>query len=230
MLVMYKMDTNLRDYLQQNYNKLTWKERIKIAYDIVLTLDILHNENVIHRDLHSGNILYSQLNQKWYIGDFGFCGPVDKPQKSIYGNLPYIAPEVINGKGYTFESDIYGISMLMWEISSGKPPFINHDHDYNLALNIIYGLRPKIVPKTPLKYANLMKKCWDADSVKRPDINTLAGELIDMYKEYKDELPQPETKKIEKMTSSRMFTSKIYQFKNLPEPRNATEGKVITSN
>ncbi|UZO05558.1 uncharacterized protein OCT59_025905 [Rhizophagus irregularis] len=27
--------------------------------------------------------------------------------------------------------------MLMWEISYGKPPFINHEHDYDLALNII---------------------------------------------------------------------------------------------
>ncbi|CAI2176565.1 1991_t:CDS:2 [Funneliformis geosporum] len=35
------------------------------------------------------------------------------------------APEVINGKGYTFASDIYSIGILMWEISSGQPPFDN---------------------------------------------------------------------------------------------------------
>ena len=42
--------------------------------------------------------------------------------------------------------------MLMWEISSGQPPFINYEHDYDLAMNIINGIRPKIVPGTPLKY------------------------------------------------------------------------------
>ncbi|CAI2186483.1 6506_t:CDS:1, partial [Funneliformis geosporum] len=56
--------------------------------------------------------------------DFGFCGLADKPLGSIYGNLPYTVPEVINGKGYTFASEIYSIGMLMWEISSGQPPFL----------------------------------------------------------------------------------------------------------
>ena len=122
-----------------------WIERIKITYFIVNALSKIHKENAIHRDLHSGNILYSQLNDIWRISDLGFCGPADKSSTSIYGNLPYIAPEVINGKEYTFKSDIYSIAMLMWEISSGQPPFINHEHDCNLAINIINGIRPKIV-------------------------------------------------------------------------------------
>ncbi|POG73005.1 kinase-like domain-containing protein, partial [Rhizophagus irregularis DAOM 181602=DAOM 197198] len=63
---------------------------------------------------------------EWSISDLGFCGPADKSSKCIYGNLPYIAPEVIIGKEYTFKSDIYSIAMLMWEISSGQPPFVNH--------------------------------------------------------------------------------------------------------
>ena len=128
MLVMLSMDTDLREYLQ--HNQLTWKERIRITFEIIEALYWIHEENSIHRDLHSGNILYSQLNNCWYISDLGFCGPAVKSSTSIYGNLPYIAPEVINGKEYTFKSDIYSIAMLMWEISSGQPPFINYEHDY----------------------------------------------------------------------------------------------------
>ncbi|CAI2186969.1 13977_t:CDS:1, partial [Funneliformis geosporum] len=45
--------------------------------------------------------------------DFGFCDPVDKPLESIYGNLPYVTPEVIVGKGYTFAPDIY--SYVDWK-------------------------------------------------------------------------------------------------------------------
>ena len=78
MLVMMEMDVDLRKYLQQNYNKLTWKERIQITNNITLALYFIHKENAIHRDLHSGNILYSQLNNAWYISDLGFCGPADK--------------------------------------------------------------------------------------------------------------------------------------------------------
>src|ERR1051325_9538050 len=119
MLVMNKLNTDLRNHLQQNHNLLTWKERIQIAQDIISALNKVHSENVIHRDLHSGNILYKS---KFSISDLGFCGPADKSSTSIYGNLPYIAPEVIAGKECTFKSDIYSFAMLMWEISSGQPP------------------------------------------------------------------------------------------------------------
>ncbi|EXX55694.1 Tpk2p [Rhizophagus irregularis DAOM 197198w] len=152
MLVIYRMDTDLRKYLQQFQNQLSWKEKIKIAYEIVLAIDVIHIENAIHRDLHSGNILYSKLNQKWVISDLGFCGPADKSTESIYGNLPYIAPEVISGnsgKYVTKKSDIYSAAMLMWEISSGQPPFNDFENDYDLALKIINGMRPKVIAGTP---------------------------------------------------------------------------------
>ncbi|POG82931.1 kinase-like domain-containing protein [Rhizophagus irregularis DAOM 181602=DAOM 197198] len=230
MLVMNKLNIDLRKYLQQNHNQLTWKERIQIITDITLALQRIHYENAIHRDLHSGNILYD-LGNAFYISDLGFCGPADKPLKSIYGNLPYIAPEVIAGKETTFKSDIYSIAMLMWEVSSGQPPFNNYEHDYELAMNTVNGIRPKIVPGTPLEYKNLMKQCWDADPSKRPDSYTLKEKMneINLFYQSKsnESFTQPEQNnnfEIENCTnSSKLFTSKVHQFDNLPEPRNATE-------
>jgi len=121
----------------------------------------------------------------FYISDLGFCGPVDKPLNSIYGNLPYIAPEVIAGKETTtFASDVYSIAMLMWEVSSGQPPFINFGHDYNLALKIINGMRPKVIPETPSKYKELMELCWNADPTERPDVNYLIDEIHELRRLY----------------------------------------------
>ncbi|POG57877.1 kinase-like domain-containing protein [Rhizophagus irregularis DAOM 181602=DAOM 197198] len=237
MLVMNKMDVDLKKYLQQNHNQLTWKERIQIADNIIKALGRIHEENAIHRDLHSGNLLLR--DSRFNISDLGFCGPADKPLKSIYGNLPYMAPEVIIGKVQTYKSDIYSVAMLMWEISSGQPPFINYEHNYDLAMNIVNGIRPKIVSGTPLEYKNLMKQCWDADPFKRPDIDTLLnkiGEINLFYQSKSNEsLTQPEVnnnlewKSIENYTSSNnsLFTSKLHQFDNLPEPRNATEGIIF---
>ncbi len=54
-------------------------------YEIINALFRIHNENTIHRDLHSGNILHSSRT-------------ADKRLSSIYGNLPYIAPEAIAKK------------------------------------------------------------------------------------------------------------------------------------
>ena len=126
---MRRADSDLRNYLQQNHNNCTWKERIKMNVDIIDALLRIHKENAVHRDLHSGNILYSKDSKYWFISDLGFCGPVDKQLGSIYGNIPYVAPEVIAGKEYTKASDIYSVAMLMWEISSGYPPFIGYRHD-----------------------------------------------------------------------------------------------------
>ncbi|GBC42513.2 kinase-like domain-containing protein [Rhizophagus irregularis DAOM 181602=DAOM 197198] len=96
MLVMYAMSMDLRSYLQENHDKLTWEERIVIIYDIIIALYRIHKENTIHRDLHSGNMLYLKSENIWCISDLGFCGPAEIPLKSIYGNLSYVAPENIN--------------------------------------------------------------------------------------------------------------------------------------
>jgi serine/threonine protein kinase len=234
MLVMTKMDFDLRKYLKQNHHQLTWKERIKIIYGIINAIYKIFKENAIHRDLHSGNILYSQFNDYWYIGDLGFCGPVDKSSKIIYGNLPYIAPEVISGGEYTFASDIYSIAMLMWEISSGQPPFINYEHDYNLAMKIINGIRPSIVSEIPLEYEILMKQCWNADPLERPDIKTLKKQMREIHlshQKMQNELLQPNINEINDFETNcindRLFSSNIYKFENLPESKNAIEGIVV---
>ncbi|RIA80100.1 kinase-like domain-containing protein [Glomus cerebriforme] len=222
-LVMYQMDLDLKTYLNQNHNKLTWKERIKITVDIINALDSIHRENEIHRDLHSGNILYSKYLDLWFISDFGFCGPVDKPLKTIYGNLPYIAPEVIDKKEYNFASDIYSIAMLMWEISSGQSPFSNYKHDYHLAKEILSGMRPKIKSYIPLEYESLMEQCWNADPKKRPNINDLwikVRKISTSY--YQDDTEKQVTCNQESYNShlqinypiSRSDTSNIYQFGN----------------
>ncbi|POG61692.1 kinase-like domain-containing protein [Rhizophagus irregularis DAOM 181602=DAOM 197198] len=231
MLVMRKANVNLREFLQQNHNQLIWKERIGIIYEIIHALDSIHRENSIHRDLHSGNILYLQFSDTWLISDLGFCGPADKPSTSIYGNLPYIAPEIINGKEYTFKSDIYSIGMLMWEISSGQPPFFNHDHDYYLARNIINGMRPNTISEIPLNYKTLMEQCWNANPLERPDTFTLWKKMEEIklyYQHNPTELPQLKANMDKKISyanaSSKLFTSKIHKFENLPEPKNATEG------
>ncbi|GBB99043.1 hypothetical protein RclHR1_00340034 [Rhizophagus clarus] len=232
MLVMMKMDNSLREYLQ-NHCTLTWKERLKIINSTIESIYSIHRENAIHKDLHSGNILFLQRQQIFAISDFGFCGPPDRPQNSIYGNLPYIAPEVISGKKSTFKSDIYSIAMLMWEISSGQPPFINFEHDYDLALKIINGMRPKVMPGTPLRYKKLMEQCWDANPEERPDIWYLRYEILEMLKLYYQNESNEQQSNDLRMTNDYIDSSsvnslvrkfsKVYVFENFPEPRNATK-------
>ncbi|EXX71934.1 hypothetical protein RirG_073990 [Rhizophagus irregularis DAOM 197198w] len=126
--------------------------------------------------------------------------------------------------------------MLMWEISSGQPPFFNCKHDYDLILNIINGIRPRIVSGTPLEYESLMKQCWDADPLKRPDAHTLHIKLREINLYYQKKSNEPTQLEINKnfetnktssfktnYASSKLSTSKVHQFGFFPEPKNATE-------
>ncbi|RIA96666.1 hypothetical protein C1645_754348, partial [Glomus cerebriforme] len=76
-----------------------------------------------------------------------------------------------------------------------------------------------------------MKQCWDADPLKRPDIHTLWNKISEMNRLYQNMPNKSEANnglEINKTSNSnytdRSFTSKVHQFENFPEPRNATEG------
>ena len=107
----------------------------------------------------------------YYITDLGLCGPVDDESSGkIYGIIPYIAPEVLQGKKNTKESDVYSVGMLMWEIFAGHPPLDDRAHDPDLILEVCEGLRPPLLSNMPADYIQMMKKCWDVDPSKRPTV------------------------------------------------------------
>ncbi|RGB24793.1 kinase-like domain-containing protein [Rhizophagus diaphanus] len=221
------MDTDLRKYLQQNRNQITWKTKIQIIFEIVKALSRVHEENSVHKNLHSGNVLYLKNKNDWYISDVGFYGPTNKPLNSIYGNLSYMAPEVIYKSEYSYKSDIYSVAILLWEVLSEQPPFLNHNNDQDLALNIVNGTRPKILPGTPEIFKKLMEECWDANPEKRPDIQTLWNKIEDINKSIHENNDYWKDVNIDinpNITELTYSNSKVYTFKDLPKPKNATKG------
>src|SRR5215213_9689790 len=169
----YLPDGNLRGYLQKSHLNLTLKDRITMFYYLCEALDDIHEKDLIHCDLHSGNILIDGGN--CYIADLGLCGPVDEESSNkVYGIVSYVAPEVLRGNKNTKESDIYSVGMLMWEIFAGHPPFDDRAHDHCLIFDICEeGSRPPILPEMPEDYAQMMQRCWDVDPSKRPTIRGL---------------------------------------------------------
>ncbi|RHZ76389.1 hypothetical protein Glove_198g20 [Diversispora epigaea] len=105
MLVLNYYDNNLRQFLKDNYQSLTLLQTYNIISDITNSLYEIHYHDITHRDLQSGNFLYNSRNITWSISDLGLSGPVDKQLDSIYGNLPYIVPEILYKRVYTTKSD-----------------------------------------------------------------------------------------------------------------------------
>ncbi len=172
MIVMrYVEDGSLRKSLQ-NITKDKWIMKLSKLKEIISGLNTIHQQKLVHCDLHHGNI----LNQKnrLSISDLGLCKPVQYFQSlsrknNVYGVLPFIAPEILRGKPYTTSGDIYSFSMIMWEFISGIPPFDDRAHNLQLSISICKGERPEIIENIPQCYIDLMKNCWDKDSMKRPN-------------------------------------------------------------
>ncbi|RIB17995.1 kinase-like domain-containing protein [Gigaspora rosea] len=156
---------------------MKWKNKLILLLCIASDLQAIHSNNIIHRDLHSGNILQDNLHSA-YIADMGLSISSNIALKvesgGIYGILPYIAPEILNGGQYTTASDIYSFGIIMWEILYGKPVFYGQEFDHQLQLNIcLNDLRPTITENSPECYINLMKMCWDRDPKQRPSAENI---------------------------------------------------------
>ncbi|RIB00019.1 kinase-like domain-containing protein [Gigaspora rosea] len=168
---------------------MDWKDKLNLLQCIASDLQIIHSHDLIHCDLHSGNILQSNLKSA-YIADLGLSITANIALKSksdrICGILPYIAPEVLDKRQYTKASDIYSLGIIMWEILYGKPvPFgLNSKLQSKLQfqIQVCDGLRPLIYENTAKHYADIIRKCWNTEPKQRPT----ATEICDIFEEWKN--------------------------------------------
>ncbi|CAG8484536.1 670_t:CDS:2 [Paraglomus brasilianum] len=165
----YAEDGDLRQYISKNFDSFTLQRKIITLRDIASGLVTIHKVGLLHKDLHTGNILRSGT---WtMISDLGLCwnkASMTENEKTIQGVLPYVAPEVLRRMPYTRATDVYSVGMIMYELWSGRPPFEGKDYDVHLAVDICSGTRPDIPPDMPAYYSIIMQACWDQDPDMRP--------------------------------------------------------------
>lgn len=167
----YLENDNLRKYLKEKSNELKLKDKFQLILNIIKGLESIHDKKIIHCDIHPGDILVGK-NNKCYISDFGLSQPANyqnKDNKKIFGILPYIAPEVLQGHDYTQLSDIYSFGMVVYEVITGYFPFRNEVWNNVLINRIVFNqLRPTISVKLPEDLTNIIEDCWQSNPNKRP--------------------------------------------------------------
>lgn len=95
----------------------------RIAYYTVQGLGYLRRSGIIHRDLKPSNVLLS-LDGEVKIVDFGMARQLKSSEQAqtYLGTMIYMAPERLNGKSYSFKSDVWSLGLLIYECALGKFP------------------------------------------------------------------------------------------------------------
>ncbi|RIB08505.1 kinase-like domain-containing protein [Gigaspora rosea] len=188
LVLQYANGGNLREHLlkkQENgVYKISWTELINIAKEITIGLKYLHKKDIIHRDLHSKNILINDGNA--LITDFGISKRLNGitstsiSSSGVKGMQAYIEPQCYIRIGENIKpdkkSDIYSLGVLFWELTSGIPPFNGFENEMIL-LQIREGIREKPIDNTPPDYVQLYKKCWSAEPDDRPTLDEILNQL-----------------------------------------------------
>ena len=147
----YFESKNLRVHIRKD--ELTAEQKKHLVLQLFKGLSYAHDHNIIHRDLKPENILVADdLTLK--IGDFGLAISATEnyvtSQDSIVGTPCYMSPEQVRGNKLTNKSDLFSSGLVIYELYSGKNPFIGKD--VSETINNVNSFDEKALHKEMLEF------------------------------------------------------------------------------
>eukprot|EP01018_Ginkgo_biloba_P002386 Gb_17742 [translate_table: standard] len=179
-VVEYLAGGTLKAYLIKNRRKkLAFNIVIQLALDLSRGLSYLHSKKIVHRDVKTENMLLDK-NRTLKIADFGVARVEAQNPKDMTGEtgtLGYMAPEVLDGKPYNRKCDVYSFGICLWEVYCCDMPYADLTFAEMTSAVVRQNLRPEIPRCCPSSLANVMKRCWDANPDKRPEMDEVVQML-----------------------------------------------------
>jgi NIMA (never in mitosis gene a)-related kinase len=118
MVQQYKSDKKLIS------KSLIWK----VAFQILKALSVLHNMNILHRDIKSANIFFAKEYKSVILADLNVSIVTSNGMANTQAGTPYYAsPEVWMEKPYSSKCDIWSLGCVLYEMAVLRPPFMNSD-------------------------------------------------------------------------------------------------------
>jgi NIMA (never in mitosis gene a)-related kinase 1/4/5 len=152
-------------------------EILDIFVQICLAIKHVHDRKVLHRDIKGQNI-FLMKNGMIKLGDFGISkvlnSTMDKA-RTMVGTPYYLSPEIVEGKPYSFKSDVWSLGVLLYELCTLKPPF-DGTSIRQLGMNIVRGTYPPLPQHFSKDMKNLVSIQLTIDQNKRPTV----GQMLKM--------------------------------------------------
>src|SRR5262249_42422329 len=102
----------------------------RLADQLCQALEHAHACRVIHRDLKPGNV-WLTADGAVQLGDFGLAVAVDRSRLTtegmMVGTVAYMPPEQALGRDVDVRSDLYALGAVLYEMVTGRPPFLGDD-------------------------------------------------------------------------------------------------------
>ncbi len=131
-------------------------------------LNHVHSRKILHRDIKSQNVFIN--SNRCLLGDFGISRVLDSTHdyaRTLVGTPYYVSPEIVENRPYRFESDIWALGVLAYELCAQKPPF-DAPCISALALKIVRGDYQPIPAKYSKGLRGLVEQMLQVDPQKRP--------------------------------------------------------------
>ncbi|KAK4429446.1 Serine/threonine-protein kinase STY46 [Sesamum alatum] len=162
------------DFLHKQKGFFKLPAILKVAIDVSKGMSYLHQNNIIHRDLKAANLLMDE-NEVVKIADFGVARV--QLQSGVMtaetGTYRWMAPEVIEHKPYNHKADVFSFGIVLWELLTGKLPYVNLT-PLQAAVGVVQkGLRPAIPRNAHPLLVELLERCWQQDPSLRPEFSEI---------------------------------------------------------
>jgi tetratricopeptide (TPR) repeat protein len=201
-------------------HRLPIERAVGIAKAVCRGLEFAHGKGIIHRDIKPGNV-WLGADGTAKIGDFGLALAVDLSRLTqpgmMVGTVTYMPPEQAMGGKVTAKVDLYSLGAMLYEMVTGRPPFVGDD---SVAIIGQHINTPPVSPTwhradLPPALETLILQLLEKDPEKRPESATVVLQALEAIEAGKIEKEPPKEAPVENPLYRRVFVGREPELKQL---------------
>jgi serine/threonine protein kinase len=164
--------TSLSDILAESAGSLDVAQIERIADAILHALGTVHEKGWVHRDLKPENI-FIEPDGSVRLLDFGIARDLLTNEQltqtgNILGSSEYISPEQLACKPVDARADCYALGVLLYELTTGRPPFVGAQYEIEYGHFIEKPATPDTLAEIPSHLSQVIMTCLEKEPNARP--------------------------------------------------------------